>query len=89
MNNPQLRDKVAAASTHQVLEWVLTATPGQLREAIILFMQIGRKRLLERPQLPPLQGRNLAELRNFIHEFLQETDGGTRLVAVVVHMCLC
>ncbi len=82
-NNRQLRDKLGATLTHEVLEWARTAPTDDLREALSFIMKLGRNRLAAIPEVAEGPGLNLVPLRQFVRDFLREGDGGARLVSVV------
>lgn len=82
-SNPQLRDKKEATLVHDILDWAANATPDDLRKCLILIMNLGRKRLDSMPKTLQSTKSNMETLRHFLHDFLQVSDGGTRIVSVV------
>lgn len=80
--NPQLKFKDVAVHLHDVLEYAHTADAATVERMLVVALRLS-KDLASRRVMPSIeQGANYAQVANFVREFLRETSGGARLVAV-------
>lgn len=80
--NPQIRNKLLSQKLHEALELAINSKPAEVYSGLVHILRIGAKRASEIKTAIPTAIVNLGKVSKFIHQFLQETDGGSRLVAV-------
>ncbi len=80
--NPQLRNKVLAQKLHDALEIANSAKPEDVYLGLVHILRVGAKHVAEQKEARIKERANLSSVLQFVEEFLQETDGGSRLVGV-------
>lgn len=80
--NLQIRNKLLSRKLHEVLELANTASPSDVYAGLVHILKTGRKRMAEFKSAEIVAKTNLSHVIRFSNEFLKETDGGSRLVAV-------
>ena len=81
-NNPQLRNKRAAADLHEALEMIRTAPEDEVYSALVYVLRLGKTRADAERAAVVAGGRTLQLCLDFVANFLRQADGGSRLVAV-------
>jgi hypothetical protein len=67
---------------HMALEMANEAKKDEVFAGLVHILRIGAKRAAETKTAVPAIEVNLAKVNRFVREFLRETDGGSRLVAI-------
>lgn len=80
--NDQLRNKVGAMSLHTALEAAQKGTKEQVLAGLAYLLSRGRTRAATEQQAKVAQTVSMPRVLKFCQDFLMETDGGARLVAV-------
>lgn len=80
--NPQLRNRSLAQQLHSALELAQSGSRGDVFQGLIHILRLGSARAASDKRVKSTAKGNLTELVAFIKEFLQEADGGARLVGV-------
>jgi hypothetical protein len=79
--NPQLRNKILAQKLHDALEIANSAKTKDVYQGLVHILRVGSQHAADRKKTRVKRRVNLSAVLEFINEFLQETDGGSRLVA--------
>jgi len=80
--NPQLRNKILAQKLHDALDIANSAKAKDVYQGLVHILRVGSQHAADRKKIR-FKGRvNLSAVLEFINEFLQETDGGSRLVSI-------
>jgi hypothetical protein len=82
-DNRQLRNKSGAEGVHDVLEFAHTAKPEIVFAMLVEVLRRGKKRADNQIIAQVHIQVTCQRLSDFLDEFLQESDGGSRLAAVV------
>lgn len=80
--NPQLRNKLIAQKLHDCLEMANTATARDVKLGLVHILRIGAAHAANQKEVIATAKVNLKKASDFLELFLQEADGGSRLVAV-------
>ena len=80
--NPQLRNKVLAQKLHDALEIANSANTEDVYQGLVHILRVGAQHAADRKKARVKARVNLSSVVEFIDVFLQETDGGSRLVGV-------
>jgi hypothetical protein len=81
-DNPQLKNKRLARLTHDLLEAVHTAGSSQVQSMLVSALRIARDQM-STPVTASIEVQlNYRRVVNFVRTFLEDTNGGSRLVAV-------
>ena len=81
-DNPQLRNKASAQRLHDALEQAQKATAEEVFRGLVHILRIGAAHAADQ-QSPIVPVRlNLHQVMTYTKLFLQQTDGGARLVAI-------
>lgn len=80
--NPQIRNKPLSRATHEALELANCRPANDVFAGLVHILRIAMKRAAETKVAIPAIEVNLEKVTTFIKRFLQETDGGARLVGV-------
>jgi hypothetical protein len=80
--NTQLRSRVTAAATHDALEQVQRSSGNEVFEGLVHILRIGSQIAANEKKVVVTTHANLDTVHAFVDKFLQEADGGARLVAV-------
>ena len=80
--NDQLRNKVGARSLHAALEAAQKGKKEQVFAGLAYILGRGRTRAATEQQAQVTHAVSMPRVLKFCQEFLMETDGGARLVAV-------
>jgi hypothetical protein len=75
-DNPQLRNKSGARALHQALEEIQTANRDTIYQALVHICRLGKIHAANEQKATVTTEANLANVLDFIDEFLPETDGG-------------
>lgn len=81
-DNPQIRNKLLSKKLHEALELANSSSKDEVFAGLVHILRIGATRASETKAAIPATEVNLGRVSEFIRLFLQETDGGSRLVAV-------
>src|SRR5207302_5148964 len=81
--NPQLRNKKIAAALHEALEFVHSASAQEVFAMLVHVLRLGRVRAESEVVATAEMDSTYRRVVSFIDSFLQTTDGGSHLVAVV------
>jgi hypothetical protein len=79
--NTQLKNKLGSKLLHQALEQAQRCTQNQIYHGLVHILRIAKEAMKE-TRAVATTGANMQTVISFINEFLAETDGGSRLVAV-------
>lgn len=82
-NNPQLRDKALAAVLHDALELMHRAPAPELSAALVHLLRLAKLRSANQILARWDAETSFRRLTRFVDRFLDESDGGTRLAAIV------
>lgn len=80
--NPQLRNKVLAQKLHDALEIANSAKADDVYRGLVHILRVGAQHAADQKKARVKARVNLSSVLEFIEAFLQETDGGSRLVGV-------
>src|SRR5205823_14772978 len=80
-DNP-LRNKPLAATLHQVLDYAHTCPASKVFAMLVHVLRLGKLRAESQITASVEVDTNYRKVISFVESFLQESDGGTRLVAV-------
>lgn len=80
--NPQLRNKVLAQKLHDALENANSAKAKDVYQGLVHILRIGAQHASDQKNVHLKARINLSTVVKFIETFLQETDGGSRLVSI-------
>jgi hypothetical protein len=80
--NPQLRNKIGAKHLHSALEQAQAASKRQVHQGLVHILRVGAQHAAEEKHAEITTKVNLRRVVTFINRFLEEGDGGCRLVAV-------
>lgn len=80
--NTQLRNRLGAQILHNALEAAQTAKPAEVYQGLVHILRLGAANATNEKQIIVDTKVNLRDVLTFIKTFLEETDGGARLVAV-------
>jgi hypothetical protein len=80
--NLQLRNKVLAQKLHDVLEIANSANAEDVYQGLIHILRIGAQHAADQKKARVKAHVNLSAVVRFIETFLQDTDGGSRLVGI-------
>jgi hypothetical protein len=81
-DNPQLKNRRLAAATHHVLEAARSARRADVEAMLVSALRIGRELAANQVTADVDAETNYRRVCDFVRLFLQESDGGARLVAV-------
>jgi hypothetical protein len=81
-NNKQLRNKRLAALTHDILEAARTAILEEVEAMLVSCLRIGKEQAASQVTASVDADANYRHVKSFVRQFLEEADGGSRLVAV-------
>lgn len=82
-SNNQLRNKALSADLHNALEYAHTARPEKVFAMLVHVLRLGKRRATSQITASITVDTNYRKVISFVDSFLQESDGGVRLVAVV------
>ncbi len=85
--NDQLRNKIGARLLHTALEAAQKATAAQVFSGLAYILSRGRARAATEQQAEVTHTVSMPRVLKFCREFIEETDGGARLVAVWGAFC--
>jgi len=80
--NPQLRNKILAQKLHDALEIANSAKAEDVYRGLVHILRVGAKHAADQKMARVKARANLPAVLEFIEVFLQETDGGSRLVSI-------
>lgn len=80
--NTQLRNRLGAKLLHGALEEAQSRTPAEVYLGLVHILRMGAKQAASQKQVNVTTQVNLPKVLSFIKRFLEETDGGSRLVGV-------
>lgn len=80
--NPQLRNKAGAQALHRALEAANSATSAEIRLGLVHILRVADQHASDNKEVISKTQVTQPHVLEFIAEFLQETDGGSRLVAI-------
>jgi len=80
--NPQLRNKVLAQKLHDALEIANSAKAEDVYRGLVHILRVGAQHAADQKEARVEARVNLSAVLDFIEVFLQETDGGSRLVGI-------
>jgi hypothetical protein len=81
--NRQLRDKPAAKALHEILEFAHKAPPESVLAMLVQALRYGKERAAARIEAVQEAQTTYRRVVDFANAFLADSDGGTRLAAVV------
>jgi hypothetical protein len=81
-DNPQLKNRRLATATHAVLEAARSASRAEVEAMLISALRICREAAANQVTAAVDTETNYRRVCDFVQQFLQESDGGARLVAV-------
>ena len=81
-DNNQLRNRLGAKTLHNALEAAQVSTPAEVYLGLVHILRLGSINAANEKQVLCDTKVNLGHVLGFIKTFLEETDGGCRLVAV-------
>jgi hypothetical protein len=82
-DNTQLRNATLAARLHEVLELAHKAKPEEVFAMLVYTLRLGKARAASQVTATVEVETTHQRVVNFVREFLKESDGGSRLAAVV------
>ncbi|MSR59625.1 MAG: restriction endonuclease, SacI family, partial [Planctomycetaceae bacterium] len=82
-DNTQLRNKPLAANLHQALELAHKATPDEAFAMLVYTLRLGKARAASQVTATVEVETTHQRVVAFVQAFLKESDGGSRLAAVV------
>ena len=80
--NPQLKNKILAKKLHDALEIANSAKAEDVYQGLVHILRVGAQHAADRKKARVKARVNLSAVLEFIETFLQETDGGSRLVSI-------
>lgn len=80
--NTQLRSRGGALNLHRALEEAQSADPADIAHGLVHILRIGKLHAASRQHVVATTKASLPSSLLFVQRFLQEADGGARLVAV-------
>ena len=80
--NPQLRNKILAQKLHDALEIANSAKAEDVYRGLVHILRVGAQHAADQKEARVKTRVNLSAVLEFIEVFLQETDGGSRLVGI-------
>jgi len=80
--NPQLRNKVLAQKLHDALESANSANTEAVYQGLVHILRVGAQHAADQKKARVKARVNLSAVVEFIEAFLQDTDGGSRLVGI-------
>ncbi len=80
--NPQLRNKIIAQKLHDALETANSAKSDDVYLGLMHILRVGAQHAADQKEARVEARVNLSAVLEFIDVFLQETDGGSRLVGI-------
>ena len=80
--NPQLRNKILAQKLHDALEIANSAKAEDVYLGLVHILRVGAQHAADQKVARFRARANLSAVLEFIEVFLQETDGGSRLVSI-------
>jgi hypothetical protein len=81
-DNPQLRNRAIAQRLHTALELAQAGSRDEVYKGLVHILRLGSKHAANETQVKVTTRVNLKDVTSFVEQFLQEADGGARLVAV-------
>ncbi len=81
--NPQLRDKEFAAILHDALETVHRASPSEVFAVLVHILRLGKQRSANQVIARADIETTYLRVVRFVERFLEDSDGGTRVAAIV------
>jgi transcription elongation GreA/GreB family factor len=81
-DNPQLRNKLSAQRLHAALEQGQRGSRAEVYQGLVHILRVSLQHTANRTQVEVSAQVTLGSVIDFVHKFLQETDGGARLVGV-------
>ncbi len=82
-DNPQLKNKRLAGLTHDLLEAAHAARSSQVEAMLVSALRIARDQMTDPVAASAHIQSNYLHVVNFVRTFLEDTNGGSRLVSVV------
>jgi hypothetical protein len=80
--NTQLRNKVGSKILHAALEQAQGGSPANVFKGLVHILRVGAKNAASQKQVTVTTQVNLSKVLSFMKMFLEEADGGSRLVGV-------
>lgn len=80
--NPQLRNKVLAQKLHDALEIANSANIEDVYQGLVHILRVADQHAADQKKAHAQARVNLPKVLKFIEAFLEETDGGSRLVGI-------
>jgi hypothetical protein len=80
--NPQLRNKVLAQKLHDVLEIANSAKAEDVYRGLVHILRVSAQHAADQKKARVKARVNLSAVVEFIEAFLQDTNGGSRLVGI-------
>lgn len=80
--NPQLRNKILAQKLHDALETANSVKAKHVYQGLAHILRVGAQHAADQKEARVKARANLSAVLEFIGVFLQEADGGSRLVGV-------
>jgi hypothetical protein len=81
-DNPQLKNSTLAQHLHSALELAQAGTRDEVHRGLVHILRLGSKHAANQTQVKITTRANLKHVTTFVEQFLQEADGGARLVGV-------
>jgi hypothetical protein len=81
-NNEQLRSKAVAAAAHDALEEAQRGSKAEVYAGLVHILRKGAENAKSQKTVEVTTEANLKSVVDFVDQFIQEADGGARLVAV-------
>lgn len=82
-NNRQLKHRDLATVLHDILEACHKAPPEQVFSTLVHILRVSKNQAAAQVKVDPETKVTYQKVKTFIEKFLEESDGGARLVAVV------